>query len=234
MNSQIAQYRYGIFLILLMISFPLTQQLGKTNKAKELSPRPNEPAQAAKQLEPSSDLQVSSFIELNSQSQIPSRHPANRQGSECQTNRQCQYLNSCIKGKCVHKSLYDPRLAEILGLFLILIGSGISNAGGIGGGGLLIPILILQLRFETHEAIPISKLMIFTGALTAFLMGLRNNKHPYRDGGAIDYNLASMLIPMILFGTMVGVTLNKLTPPWIILVSLTLCLVINTVKTIQK
>ena len=96
-------------------------------------------------------------------------------------------------------------------MIFITIGSALSNAGGIGGGGLLIPILILILNFGTHEAIPISKLMIFTGALTAFIMGLKN-KHPYRDATALDYNIAGILIPMILFGTIVGVTLNKILP----------------------
>ena len=56
-----------------------------------------------------------------------------------------------------------PTLREIIGGFFIVIGSALSNAGGIGGGGLLIPILLILLNFKTHEAIPISKLMIFTG-----------------------------------------------------------------------
>jgi uncharacterized membrane protein YfcA len=116
---------------------------------------------------------------------------------------------------------------------MIIFGSALSNAGGIGGGGLLIPILILQLKFLTHEAIPISKLMIFTGALTSFIMGL-GNKHPHRNATALDYNVAGMLIPMTLFGTMVGVTLNKVTPPSLILICLTIVLVINTIKTFLK
>jgi uncharacterized membrane protein YfcA len=115
----------------------------------------------------------------------------------------------------------------------IIIGSAVSNAGGIGGGGLLIPILILILKFSTHEAIPISKLMILTGASTAFIMGL-NNKHPTRNGIPLDLNIAGVLIPMLLFGTMVGVSLNKVTPPSVILISLTLVLVVNTIKTLIK
>jgi uncharacterized membrane protein YfcA len=116
---------------------------------------------------------------------------------------------------------------------MILFGSAISNAGGIGGGGLLVPILIFQLIFSTTEAIPLSKLMIFTGAITSFIMGIRN-KHPYRDAPALDYNIAGLLIPPLLLGTMVGVTLNKILPPFIILLSLTIVLVINTYKTVVK
>lgn len=142
-------------------------------------------------------------------------------------------MNECINNKCVHKEFLPATIHEIIGGILIIIGSALSNAGGIGGGGLLIPILILQLKFSTHEAIPISKLMIFTGALTAFLMGLKN-KHPHRNVIALDYNIAGVLIPMILFGTMVGVSLNKVMPPSIILISLTIVLIFNTYKTFNK
>ena len=121
----------------------------------------------------------------------------------------------------------------IIGFFGIILGSALSNAGGIGGGGLLIPLLILVFNFYTHEAIPISKLMIFAGAVTSFILGFRQ-KHPFRESITIDYNIPFLLVPMLLFGTMVGVTLNKVTPPWVILISLTLILVINTYKTLKK
>jgi len=75
--------------------------------------------------------------------------------------------------------------------------------------------------------------MIFTGALTSFIMGLKN-KHPYRDVSATDFNIAMVLIPLILLGTMIGVTLNKVTPPLLILFGLTFVLVINTYKTVMK
>lgn len=151
---------------------------------------------------------------------------------ECQNDSDCNELNVCTKNKCKHKSFFPATSREIVGLLCIVVGSALSNAGGIGGGGLLIPILILILKFETHEAIPISKLMIFTGALTAFIMGMRN-KHPYRDAIALDYNIAGVLIPMILFGTIVGVTLNKIMPFSIILICLSIVLVVNTYKTFK-
>ena len=142
-------------------------------------------------------------------------------------------LNSCISLKCKHKSVFPLSFIEIVGLMGIMIGSALSNAGGIGGGGLLIPLLIIVLNFYTHEAIPISKLMIFSGAITSFFLGFRQS-HPLRKSITIDYNIPFLLVPMLLLGTMVGVTLNKVTPPVIILISLTLILVINTYKTMKK
>lgn len=153
--------------------------------------------------------------------------------NECLNDQNCDYLNVCINNKCKHKEFLPPATQEIVGVFMIILGSALSNAGGIGGGGLLVPILILLLKFNTHEAIPISKLMIFTGSITAFLMGMRN-KHPYRNGIPLDLNIAGVLIPMMLFGTMVGVSLNKVLPPLVILISLTVVLIINTYKTFKK
>lgn len=153
----------------------------------------------------------------------------------CRSDADCSELNHCdkIAKKCVHDRIFTDFFQELFGLLLIVVGSALSNAGGIGGGGLLIPILLLVLKFYTHEAIPISKLMIFTGALTSFFLGFRQ-KHPFRNSITIDYNIPLLLVPMLLFGTMVGVTLNKITPPWIILVSLTAVLIINTYKTFKK
>ena len=64
--------------------------------------------------------------------------------------------------------------------------------------------------------------MIFTGALTSFILGFNQTHIPF------------LMVPILLFGTMIGVTLNKITPPWIILISLTIVLVINTFKTLRK
>jgi uncharacterized membrane protein YfcA len=116
---------------------------------------------------------------------------------------------------------------------LIFIGSALSNAGGIGGGGLLIPILLLCLNFDAHEAIPLSKLMILTGALTSFIMGLKN-MNPYRETQSLDINIVILLIPFVLFGTMVGVTLNKITPDSFLLLSLTIILLINTWRSFKQ
>ena len=148
-------------------------------------------------------------------------------------DKDCQEFNLCEENKCVHKPFFPTSGNEIFGLFLIIIGSALSNAGGIGGGGLLIPILLFFLGFVAHEAIPVSKLMIFTGALTSYILGFRQ-RHPTRNSITIDYNIPLVLVPMLLFGTMAGVTLNKIMPPWIILISLALILVINTYKTLKK
>jgi hypothetical protein len=63
---------------------------------------------------------------------------------ECYTDANCDILNECIDNKCIHKEFFPYTAREVMGGLLIMVGSALSNAGGIGGGGLIIPILILQ------------------------------------------------------------------------------------------
>ena len=154
-------------------------------------------------------------------------------GEVCMNNLDCPNFNICNEeNKCIHKNVFPIETQEIIGLLFLLIGSAISNAGGVGGGALLIPILIVILNFDTQEAIPLSHLMIFAGAIASYFLGFKV-KHPHRDAITIDYNIALIKIPLLLFGTMFGVTLNQIFPKTIILILLTIVLVINTWKTFK-
>ena len=86
------------------------------------------------------------------------------------------------------------------------------------------------LNFYTHEAIPLSKIVIFTGSLSSFFLNLKL-KHPNRNSKALDYNLIILICPNLLFGTILGVTLNKILPNLIIIFLLTILLFYNTYKT---
>lgn len=92
---------------------------------------------------------------------------------------------------------------------------------------------MVVLDFYTHEAIPLSKLMIFAGSLTSYFLGFKV-KHPFRNAISIDYNIPILICPLLLFGTMIGVSLNKVLPPIFVIVSLTVVLFYNTYKTYIK
>ena len=66
----------------------------------------------------------------------------------CLKDEECDDLNYCNlkENKCIHKRIFTDFTKEFFGLVMIVIGSAFSNAGGIGGGGLLIPILLLVLN----------------------------------------------------------------------------------------
>ena len=118
----------------------------------------------------------------------------------------------------------------LIGFLSIFIAAGMSNASGLGGGLLFIPVLLLIMNFYPHEAIPISKIVIFAGALTSFIQNIKV-KRPGRNTKALNYNLVIVNAPNLLIGTVLGVTLNKILPNAIILFLLCLLLFFYSYKT---
>ena len=65
-------------------------------------------------------------------------------GKSCTNNNNCLYLYHCnIKAKeCVHNPLFPMHYVQIIGVILIGIVVGLANAGGIGGGPLMVSLAL--------------------------------------------------------------------------------------------
>lgn len=55
----------------------------------------------------------------------------------------------CDGGYCEHKDVFPPETTELIGVFILPILLGLANNGGVGGGGLIIPICIAMFGFST-------------------------------------------------------------------------------------
>ena len=71
----------------------------------------------------------------------------------------CAEDNSTSTLSTDHKSLFPMNSYDVASTFLVFIGSSFANAGGAGGGGIFVPLLILLTQFTPHGAIPLSKAM---------------------------------------------------------------------------
>ena len=71
--------------------------------------------------------------------------------------------------KCLHKSIFPMYIEEFIGLIILPILLAFANVGGIGGGGLIIPITMALFRFSTKEAIALSGFTILTGAIVRWI-----------------------------------------------------------------
>lgn len=91
----------------------------------------------------------------------------------------------------------------------------ISTVGGIGGGGLVIPFCMTFFGFSTKIAIALSGFTIFSCSVVRFLFFI-NQKHPEKDAVLIDYDLASIMLPVVMMGSMIG-ALASITLPNLIL-----------------
>ena len=96
-----------------------------------------------------------------------------------------------------------------------------------------ITILLLIFRFNPYEAIPISKISVFIGAIISYILNL-GLKHPNREAIVIDYNICLITIPTILFGTIIGVTFINVLPSYITLLLMTFVLISLTITTFRK
>ena len=101
-------------------------------------------------------------------------------------------------------------------------------AGGAGGGGVFVAILIAVSGYSPHESIPISKFIIFITAIATYII----NTFWERSSGVIDYALVRAIVPLSLAGTLIGVLINTSANDVVLLVLLSCLLLALMYKTL--
>ncbi|EPS67474.1 hypothetical protein M569_07301, partial [Genlisea aurea] len=104
-------------------------------------------------------------------------------------------------------------LATVIGF----VGSACGTVGGVGGGGIFVPMLTLIVGFDSKSAAAISKCMIMGAAASSVWYNLRV-PHPCREVPILDYDLALLFQPMLMLGITLGVALSVIFPYWLITV----------------
>ncbi|XP_016479163.1 sulfite exporter TauE/SafE family protein 3 isoform X3 [Nicotiana tabacum] len=120
-------------------------------------------------------------------------------------------------------------VGSIIGFFAAALGS----VGGVGGGGIVVPMLTLIIGFDPKTSTAISKCMI-TGAAGATVYYNLKLRHPTMDMPIIDYNLALLFQPMLLLGISIGVVLNVLFAEWMVTVLLIILFIAASTKAFSK
>ncbi|XP_024985418.1 sulfite exporter TauE/SafE family protein 4-like [Cynara cardunculus var. scolymus] len=104
-------------------------------------------------------------------------------------------------------------LATVIGF----LGSACGTVGGVGGGGIFVPMLTLIVGFDTKSAAALSKCMIMGASASSVWYNLRV-PHPCREVPILDYDLALLFQPMLMLGITLGVALSVVFPYWLITV----------------
>lgn len=102
-------------------------------------------------------------------------------------------------------------MATVIGF----LGSAFGTVGGVGGGGIFVPMLTLVVGFDTKSAAALSKCMIMAASAASVWYNLRV-QHPYKDVPILDYDLALLFQPMLMLGITIGVALSVVFPYWLI------------------
>mmetsp|Transcript_64641 Transcript_64641/g.151928 ORF Transcript_64641/g.151928 Transcript_64641/m.151928 type:complete len:461 (-) Transcript_64641:39-1421(-) len=102
---------------------------------------------------------------------------------------------------------------------LVMAAAGIlCAAGGIGGGGIYVTVLMVAGGLPVRDAVPLSKAVVFLGSISSLFLNLR--KASSSREMLIDYNVCRLVVPAALVGTYLGVLLNSLVPTWAVLLAL--------------
>ncbi|XP_016496412.1 sulfite exporter TauE/SafE family protein 3-like isoform X1 [Nicotiana tabacum] len=103
----------------------------------------------------------------------------------------------------------------IVGSVIGFFGAAFGSVGGVGGGGIFVPMLTLIIGFDPKTSTAISKCMI-TGAAGATVYYSLKLRHPLLELPIIDYDLVLLFQPMLLLGISIGVVLNVIFAEWMV------------------
>lgn len=145
----------------------------------------------------------------------------------------CQAVEEC---QCHHKNLFPMVWADWEAMILAFLATLLAASGGIGGGGLLVPLFILVEDFEADLASPLSSATITGGAIVGYCMySVRwHPLFPAVQRPLIDYETVLIILPSLLMGTMIGTIFDKILPLWFIMTMLFLLLGFTTIRTCRK
>lgn len=123
----------------------------------------------------------------------------------------------------------------IAAVILSSLGACICAAGGVGGGGLFIPIFNLLLQFSTKTSAALSNIMIFGGSLAVLSWNIHQT-HPLSNGTKplIDFDVVLLLNPNMLLGISIGVFCNIMFPGWLLIFVLTIILFYMTNRSVKS
>ncbi|PHT49651.1 hypothetical protein CQW23_09398 [Capsicum baccatum] len=154
-----------------------------------------------------------------------------------------QFLNSIYEWRIQQQKQFQDSnnnnnliigASTILAGIFCFIAASISSAGGIGGGGLYVPILIIVAGVDLKTASSFSAFMVTGGSIANVVcsMFLPSPK----NGGKIlvDFDIALLSQPSILLGVSIGVICNVVFPEWLITILFAIFLAWCTFKTFKS
>ena len=139
----------------------------------------------------------------------------------------------CEQQTCIHKGIFPVYNTELYGIIVLTILIALANVGGVGGGGLIIPVIMAFFSFDMKDAIAISGFTIFAGSVARFIYGY-NSRHPDKDATVIDYGIVIVMMPLVLVGSFIGVLVNIMLPPILLSFFLTVVLILLTTQSLLK
>ena len=110
----------------------------------------------------------------------------------------------------------------------------LANVGGIGGGGVAIPLAMTFFNLSMKPAVAISSFSIMMSTLARFVFNF-DEKHPEKKSMiSIDYGLTIVMMPLNLIGSLIGALFLVMFPDLILMIILTLLLLVLAIECSRK
>ncbi|URE20719.1 hypothetical protein MUK42_13140 [Musa troglodytarum] len=121
----------------------------------------------------------------------------------------------------------------VVGTMVGFFGAAFGSVGGVGGGGIFVPMLSLIVGFDPKSSTAISKCMIMGAAGSTVYFNLKL-RHQILDVPLIDYDLAVLIQPMLMLGISIGVIFNVIFPDWMVTILLIVLFLGTSTKAFMK
>ncbi|GKY95595.1 hypothetical protein MPSEU_000520800 [Mayamaea pseudoterrestris] len=132
-----------------------------------------------------------------------------------------------------HKPLFPLDSSDYWGFFFATIGLMIAAGGGVGGGGILVPVYLLVMHFSPKQGIPLSNVTVLGGAIANTILNIPK-RHPDANRPLVDWDLILVMEPLTIAGALIGAFLNKILPETLLILLLVALLTFTSWETLTK
>ena len=212
--------------IIPMQSVPSRRKKPKNMESNELTPKPTLKSLLVPWLSIASIAIMATLITIHHQSSlVPSF-------TRIMSDNQ-EYYKEYKAYNEQHKALYPFNSTDYRGFLCAILGLMVAAGGGIGGGGILVPIYILVMGFSPKHAIPLSNITVFGGACANTYLNTKK-RHPLAERPMVDWDLILIMEPLTIAGALCGAFLNKVLREEVLAVMLVLLLSFTAYNTLKK
>lgn len=131
-----------------------------------------------------------------------------------------------------HKDFFPLAMGDVLCFLVAGFSLMVAAGGGVGGGGILVPLYMLFLGFRPRHAVALSNFTILGGALANTMVNVLRRDESGQS--IIDWNIIVMMEPATIAGTIVGSFLSKYLADFVLMVFLIVVLGVLSFRTLDK
>jgi len=131
-----------------------------------------------------------------------------------------------------HKELLPVNTMDWITFVCAALSLVIAAGGGIGGGGVLVPLYMIMLQFRPKHAIALSNFTILGGSIANTFFNVQKtlpNGKPL-----IDWDIIVMMEPSTIAGAVIGSFLSKFLPDFVITICLAIVLGLLSWRMVEK